>query len=146
MFLIPLLILGGVIYQNTVTNLQNEVISSKTTNLMHVKELIEQQFRGMEHAAAQIAINPKLLKFRIFSDGFSMMEAVDELSKYQLSSSFSSNLFLYYRGEQVIYSGAGFSQLNTFTSMQYQFEDWDEQEFYKDLNGTNKVIVKPAKK
>lgn len=131
-------------YQNMVVNLKQEVEDSIVNKLTLASKMVDMNMNELEQLAIKISYDPKLTKFMAERNGFSMMEAVEELSKYKASNDFADAVFLYFRGDDVIYSSDGLYQLNILINYVYKYKSWDRDQFYNEINNTEVPIIRPA--
>jgi two-component system response regulator YesN len=142
---IPITILGFVMYKNTVVSLQNEVEESNLNKLEQVNEMLELQIQGFSQTAAKISINPDLTPYMVKAGGQNAKEAIEELQMYKDNNTFASEVLLYFRGDDMIYSSAGTSTVDALTRYIYKFPDSSKKLFIDDLNNSKTMVVKPVK-
>src|SRR5699024_9794156 len=70
-------------------------------------------------------------------------EGIKELKKYKANSSIIEELFIYYHGDDKIYSANGLYSLGTVTDNMYTFNDSEKDEFINILH-TPCPVIKPA--
>ncbi|NWQ40746.1 helix-turn-helix domain-containing protein [Bacillus sp. EB106-08-02-XG196] len=139
MFFIPLVIMGIIIYKNSVVSLREGIEQSNIDMLNQVKNMTDERMEELEKLALRISYDYRLTPFMV-NDGFYGKEAIEELNKYKANSSIIKELFLYYRGDDNIYSANGAYSLDTFKKM-YHF---DQSEKIKEQLESNLPVVYSA--
>lgn len=142
-FSIPAVILGVMIYQNAVVNLRQEIETSNLTKLSQVKDIMDMQYKSLENTAIKISFNPALTPFMVKTGGYVTKEAIQELGEYKGNNPIVDDIFLYFRGDQAIYSSDGSSSLTTLTTQIYRFEDGER--FIDEINRLNVPTIEPVK-
>ncbi|MGF6949996.1 two-component system response regulator YesN [Neobacillus sp. B4I6] len=140
MFFIPLVIMGIIIYKNSVVSLREGIEQSNIDKLNQVKNMTDERMEELEKLALKISYDYRLTPYMV-NDGFYGKEAIEELNKYKANSSIIKELFLYYRGDRNIYSANGAYSLDTFNKM-YHFDQSDKK--MKDQLESNLPVVYPA--
>lgn len=143
-FLFPLIVLGYMMYGNAVVNLQNEIKDSNLNKLKFVKDALDGQIKGFRNTAVRIALDPLLTPFAVKNNSYNAKEAITRLQNYKDNSYMLDDVMLYFRGESSIYSVNGMHSISTLTRSIYQFQNWQEDAFYSDLNTLKKPTIRPA--
>lgn len=141
-FLIPFIIMSAIIYHNSVYSLRQEIEQSNINKLKQAKDMTDGRMKELKKLAARISYDPRLTPYMTSHDYYGG-EAIDELKKYKANSSIIEELFVYYHGENVIYSSSGTYSLDTLTKQMYQFDRWKKKNLINDLH-TEKPIIRPA--
>lgn len=141
-FLIPLLILTVFIYFNAVKTFRSEIEQTNINQLTQGKTVIDERMKELQNMASRIAYDKKLTSYCVHHP-YHSQESIEELTKYKATSSIVNELFLYFRGDEKIYSSEGVEDLNVFTS-RYTFQSWDKADLIHDLNTVRYPIMRPA--
>ncbi|MDI6618421.1 MAG: AraC family transcriptional regulator [Clostridiales bacterium] len=144
MFIIPLIIMGSMMYKNTVIDLKREVEVSSINKLEQINSLISMRMCELQNMAAKISYDPDLMSFMVKNGGYNTKKAIEELSKYKDNSSFIDEIFLYFRGDNIIYSSLGSNSLDTLIQYVYKYNAWDKQQFINDINNISFPSIRPA--
>ena len=120
MFFIPLVIMGIIIYKNSVVSLREGIEQSNIDMLNQVKNMTDERMEELEKLALRISYDYRLTPYMV-NDGFYGKEAIEELNKYKANSSIIKELFLYYRGDGNIYSASSDKTIKV----------WDHKSSYK---------------
>lgn len=143
-FLVPLLVLGAMIYQNAVVNLQKEIEAANLSKLNQVKDMLDLQMKGLEQTAVKISYDTRLTPFLLKSNGYNGLEAVQELGKYKANALIADEVLLYYRGENRIYTSSGTYSPSVLANDIYAFTERQAQSFIDALNTSEAEEVRPA--
>ncbi|TLS50102.1 AraC family transcriptional regulator [Paenibacillus antri] len=141
-FLVPLIFLTVIIYQNAVDNLRSEIEQKNVNQLVQAKTVIDGRMKELQDIASRIAYDEQLTPYRVQHPYFSR-EAIAALDKYKATNAIISELFLYIRGDDNIYSTQGMEHLDVFTE-RYKFHNWKPEALYRDLNETQHPTMRPA--
>lgn len=141
-FLIPLIILTVIIYQNAVHTLRSEIEQSNVNQLTQAKTMIDDRMKELQDMATRIAYDKQLTSYWVHHPYYSQ-DAIGALAKYKAASSIVNELFLFFRGDEKIYSTEGLENLDVFTR-RYRFHTWDKAALVRDLNTIRYPIMRPA--
>ncbi len=131
LFLIPVLVLGALLYWNTVRKLQEEVESFNLAKINQARTLLDEQFRGLEQTAGKISFDPRMSSYMFTGDAYTRIEAIEELKRYKINNPFADDLYVYFKDDVQIYSSAGSSSLPTF--LQVMLGSTEETELIRQL-------------
>ncbi|MCQ6561650.1 helix-turn-helix domain-containing protein [Paenibacillus mendelii] len=143
-FFIPSVVLGGMMYQNAVINLQAEIESSNLHNLNQVKEMIDRQMKGLEQTAVKISYDHRLTPFFLRTNDYYAMEAVQELGKYKANTLIAEEVLLYYRDGDMIYTSSGTYSLDVLTREIYRLDDKGKEDLLDLVKESDQKAVRPA--
>ncbi|NSW91090.1 MAG: helix-turn-helix domain-containing protein [Firmicutes bacterium] len=143
---IPLAIIGGLLYQDTVINLRKEIETSNLTKLNKVKDIMDLQIKQLDEITIKISNNLKLAKCMLTSNDYKSYEGIEELSNYITNNAFIDDIFLYYRGDNSIYSSKGKCTIDVLINRLYRFDKWGFKQFYSDINTIAKRTVRRVEK
>jgi len=142
-FLIPFTMVSAIFYKTSVQNLREEIIKFNTDKVEQVKEFLDTRMKELEGIANRISLDNQLTPY-MFSDPYYSKEAVKELTSYKANSAIIDELYLYYYGDDQIYSPRGSSTIETFIKMAYPFADKEGIKFKERLESTSMPVVKPV--
>jgi two-component system response regulator YesN len=145
-FSFPLVVLGILIYNNAVVNLQSEIKESNLNKLQFIKESLDLQIKGLSSTATKISFDPILTPFAVRNNSYGSKEAITRLSTYKDNSTIIDDIMLYFRGDEKIYTANGLHSLSTLTSSIYRFHSGQAAEFATEINTITKPMVRPAEK
>lgn len=142
-FLIPFTMISIIFYQTSVQNLKEEIIKSNTEKMGQVKEFSDTRMKELESIANRISLDHRLTPY-MFSEPYQSKQAIKELTSYKVNSAIIDELYLYYYGDDQIYSPRGSSAVETFISTVYPFKGDEANKFRESLESTSKPVVKPV--
>ncbi|MBM7565989.1 helix-turn-helix domain-containing protein [Paenibacillus sacheonensis] len=142
-FLVPLSGVTFVIYHNATANLRAEIEQSNVNQLNQVRQSIDTQMTNLLETASNISFDENLTKFMV-SHPYYSRGAIASLARYKTNNSILDELFLYYRGDDRIYSNLGMTDLDLVFDKLFRFDRWQPQEVKQALNGTAFNTVRPA--
>ncbi|NIK78053.1 YesN/AraC family two-component response regulator [Paenibacillus castaneae] len=142
-FLVPLSCVTFIIYHNATTNLRSEIEQSNVNQLNQVRLSIDNQMNNLLETANTISFDEHLTKFMV-SHPYYSREAIASLARYKTSNTMLEELFLYYRGDDKIYSSQGMTDLDLVFGDMFRFDRWQPEEIKQSLNETAVTTVRPA--
>lgn len=142
-FLVPLSGVTFIIYHNATTNLRSEIELSNVNQLNQVRLSIDNQMNNLLETANTISFDEHLTKFMV-SHPYYSRDAIASLARYKTSNTMLEELFLYYRGDDKIYSSQGMTDLDLVFDDMFRFERWQPEEIKQALNETLVTTVRPA--
>lgn len=141
-FLIPLVIMTVFIYLNAAKTLRTEIEQTNINQLTQAKTVIDERMKELQDMASRITYDEQLTRYLVHHPYYSR-EAIGALAKYKATSSIIDQIFLFFRGDQVIYSAQGLEGLDVFTK-RYIFDNWDRTDLIRDLNTVRTPTMRPA--
>lgn len=142
-FLVPLTGVTYFIYHNAAANLRSEIEQSNVNQLNQVKLTIDGHMTNLLEIASKISYDDRLTPFMVAHPLYSQ-EAIASLGQYQANNSLIQELFLYYHGDERIYSRLGVTDLDIVFGRTYRFERWQLPDVARALNDTKLTTVRPA--
>lgn len=141
-FLIPFITISIIFYHISVQNLREEIINSNTDKIEQVKEFSDSRMSELENIATRISLDHRLTPY-MFSQPYQSKEAIKELTSYKVNSAIVDELYIYFHGENQIYSPRGTSTVETFINHVYPFKESEASDFKTKLEAASKPIVQP---
>lgn len=141
-FLIPLVILTIFIYQSAVQNLRSEIEQTNVNQMVQAKTVIDERMKELQEIATRIAYDEQLTSYWAHHPYYSR-ETIGALTKYKATSSIINDLYLYFRGDELIFSPQGMERINVFTN-KYKFQSWSKTDLVQDLNTVRYPTMRPA--
>lgn len=132
-FLLPLLILTGILYNILGQHTKKQVISDNTATLNQVYQALDSEFSALEKTADDLSTNAKLntyyLKDPLYAD-----RAKNELQRYMITNKeLIKEIFIYYGQKNILYSHAGTLDREAFTTFKYPKTDLTPAQLVKNL-------------
>ncbi|MFB9276938.1 helix-turn-helix domain-containing protein [Cohnella cellulosilytica] len=144
-FLVPLSGVTLVIYHNATANLRAEIEQSSVNQLNQVKLSIDNHMTNLLETASKISFDEHLTRFMI-SDPYNSREGIASLARYKANNTMLEELFLYYHGDEAIYTNLGRTNLDVVFGDRFRFERWKPEEIKLALNEAPFATVRPSEK
>ncbi len=132
MLLVPLALLSVFIYNSAVRNLRSEIEQSHLNQLTQAKTIVDSHVQQLSDIASRVAYDDQLARYRVH-DPYYSLEAINALKNYKATSPIIGEMFLYFHGDERIYSTAGMTSLDVFHE-RYHFLNWDDSTLVEELN------------
>lgn len=144
-FLLPVAVLGWLMYQSAVVNLRGEIESATMRQLTQAKEATERNMVELSRIAAKIAYDPALTPYMVRHDRYASIGAIDALARYRALNGVTEDVHLYFRGGADIYSGLGVSDFDVFAKTYYRFDATEAKQFANLMDTVETPYVYPAR-
>ncbi|MEK3721292.1 helix-turn-helix domain-containing protein [Paenibacillus sp. FSL H8-0034] len=140
---IPLILIGGFIYQYFIETVRSEVIKNNKQVLSQVQYNLDVKMDELEKIAFQISLNNQLTPYRVTRDGYWGRQALQELNKYKTGNSFIYDLVLYYDKQPFLFSSYSTYQVEEFMDGLFGYTSWNQDQFRQDIlhNSLSKVYA-----
>lgn len=142
--LIPLIIMSAIMYNSFTQLLKDEANKSSNEMLLSVKDSIDTRIEELNKIAIQISGNSYLKSYTISSEESNFIKVVSTLNNISFPNNFYSECFLYYYGDNLVYSSKGTYRIDQFINDIYMYENWRSDDFFKDIKNINKYLVRPS--
>ena len=142
MLLVPLALLSVFIYNSAVRNLRSEIEQSHLNQLSQAKTIVDTHVKQLSDIASRVAYDVQLARYRVH-DPYYSLEAINALKNYKATSPIIGEMFLYFHGDERIYSTAGMTSLDVFHE-HYHFLDWEGPKLVEDLNSVKFPVIQPT--
>lgn len=144
LLLVPMLILGGIIYNSFVKILDNEVVNKNLSMLAQVKETVEEKMFELWKVSALIGESPDFNRVKVKASQLNQQMVIQRLGSHVFTNVFIDEILLYYRGDNIIYSSSGTYSPYNFINIIYNYKSWNEEDFYHDINSVASPVIRPA--
>ncbi|WP_168120113.1 helix-turn-helix domain-containing protein [Paenibacillus sp. HB172176] len=141
-FALPVLLFGVLLYQYALSSLMNVIEDTGIQSLNQVRNMTDMRMSELKNISARISADPDLSPYMIKSDGFHTREAVRKLGEYKDNSIIIDEIYLYFRGDNYIYSSEGSNELTTLSKYFYKFDGADERQFLQMLDTVESPVIK----
>lgn len=143
--LLPITVMTFLVYNVFVNKLQDEAILGNLNTLDKVRYAMDEQLKRVEETTYQLLIEDNRLSTYRVSDehGYKSWGIIREIKKYQKLNPFVQEIWLYYRGEQSVYTNSSVYSLSLLAGDIYQFTDWTKDQMLSDLSSLAKQLIKP---
>ncbi|RKN85484.1 helix-turn-helix domain-containing protein [Paenibacillus ginsengarvi] len=139
----PLMLLGYSGYNQLVGMINRTVEQSNREMLEQIGRGANDKLIAMNKIAGRIASNPELTPYALGQSLYNGYQA-KRLLEYKMTDDFIHELFLYIRGDEVLYSPLSTYQLPLYINDIYRYSDWNEERFRRDLNTSSSPALRPA--
>jgi two-component system response regulator YesN len=142
--LIPLMILGLLIYYNFFKVLENELNKNNMNMLLHLQDSLDNRLVELNKIAYQIYSSPILTPYNMkMETPLNAKEGITELKKYITGNNFPYEVFVYYDELDRVYSSSVTYSVSEFLQ-NFSYSDWKRDQFYKDMRSSQKTVTRPA--
>jgi len=141
-FLIPFSILGFTMYHNSVISIKSQIETTSLNQLEQIKYIIDLRLEELSDISVRIAYDPSLTPFMLQNGGYAAKAAINELGKYKANSAIVENIYLYIRGDQMIYSQEGMQSLDVVANRLYRMTEAAKVQLIDELNHTNAPLLR----
>ncbi|MGG1554799.1 helix-turn-helix domain-containing protein [Paenibacillus ferrarius] len=140
---IPVLLLGCVLYMNSVSQFQKEITSFHMNKLEQAQLDLDAGIANLQKVALQISMDSKLSPYFV-SEGYRAIETTAEIKKFRNGNPLIREIFLYYRGTDLLHTSSGSYSTDSFK--EYMFNDfgWDKMYFLNQLNAATTQSIESA--
>lgn len=132
--IIPILFLALYVDVRIFETLENEVITNDVNTLHQVKNGIESHLIQLQKIRNEIYMDTNKSSFYFKEDPMQAVQRIDELRAYQVTNPYLTDIFLYYCGDDYIYTSTGSCRLELMMKDFFHYEDWDYDDFYHTIN------------
>jgi len=140
--LIPLIFMTVLIYKNAVTNLRTEIEQSRLAQLTQAKVVIDGRMKELSEIATRISYDNRLTNYEVHNS-VTNRESIQALDQYKATSAIMDEIYLYFHGDDKIYSSKGLNDFNVFTTNTH-FKTWNKVALFRDLNHVKYPTIRPT--
>lgn len=141
-FVIPLLVLGAIMYVSFSQLLKDEISRNSVDMLSSAQSVIDSRIEELNNTAIQISSNPSFRPDELSQNFMNVVNAVNQLGNISLTNKFYSGIFIYYKENDLIYSSSGTYRIDQLFKYIYNFKGWDTESFINDMNSLKNITVK----
>lgn len=142
LLIIPLLLIGLLVYQHYVTILQDEVTSNHQRMLEQIQESFDLEIKELHKMSAEIAANPELTPYQLNQNMYNAVKAKRLFLTYTSANNFIKDVFLYMKDQPYIFSGSSSYPTSLFFDTFYRYENWTFEQFTKDMNTLSRPVLR----
>ncbi len=129
-----------VFYQMSVSSIQDEIEQSNMGKLEQVKDIADARLEELQQIAHRISMDHRLTPY-MFTEPYYSKLAINELTTYSVNSSIVDSLFLYYYGQENIYSSRGVNTIDIYTDV-YQFASYEIEQLKREMETLEQPTVR----
>ncbi|WMT39466.1 AraC family transcriptional regulator [Paenibacillus sp. D2_2] len=130
------------IYKNAVTNLRTEIEQSRLAQLTQAKVVIDGRMKELGEIATRISYDNRLTNYEVHNS-VTNRESIQALDQYKATSAIMDEIYLYFHGDDKIYSSKGLNDFDVFTN-NLQFKTWNKVALFRDLNHVTYPTIRPT--
>jgi AraC-like DNA-binding protein len=127
--IVPLIILGFLLYRNSVVVLKNNIETLKAKELSNVQISMDNEISELEKISLRIAYDRSLNQQILQDNEYNAYLAISLLGTHVSSSKLSPEVFLHFRDSNVLYSSQGKLRVSTLIDYIYHFKDAQKNDF-----------------
>ncbi|TBL72391.1 helix-turn-helix domain-containing protein [Paenibacillus thalictri] len=133
---IPVIVLGCVLYGNSVSQFQKEIASFHISKMNQAQLNMDNGISSLQKVALQISMDSKLSPYWI-TEGYRAIETTAQIKKYKEGNPLIREIFLYYRNSDMLHTSSGSFSTDSFK--EYMFNDfgWNKPYFIDQLNAAD---------
>lgn len=121
-FSIPFITISIIFYYMSINNLKNEIIQSNTSKLEQVMDFTNSWTYEFKNIATRISYDSRLTPYMLKQPSTGV-EAINQLSSFQVNSSIIDNIYLIYHDEDITFSSKGESTFDVAMGKSNQIKD-----------------------
>ena len=140
--LLVLLVLFGYLYYRVNLEVREKVIDSQINRLNRIAYQHEAYVSSMLNTAEQIGLSPFIEPFVFEEEPHKAYELMLQLAPYTVSNYFCNQMYVYFTGDDHLYSAKESMRLDMFCSMT-RFDSLNEQTLSALLNTSGKMTILP---
>ncbi len=127
--IVPLIILGFLLYRNSVVVLKNDLEMLKAKELSNIQTSMDNEISELEKISLRIAYDKSLNQQILHDNEYNAYLAISLLGTHVSSSKLSPRVFLHFRDSNVLYSSQGKLRVSTLMDYIYHFKDAKKKDF-----------------
>jgi two-component system response regulator YesN len=141
--IIPVIVLGCILYINSVGHFQKEIASFHISKLKQAQLDMDNSISTLQKIALQISMDSKLSSYSI-SEAYRAMDTTAQIKKYKEGNPLIREIFLYYRNIDMMHTSSGSFSTDSFK--QYMFNDfgWHKLYFLHQLDVANTLSIESS--
>lgn len=143
-FMLPFLILGGLVYWFFIDTFQHEVLANNTNQMELTRSVIDDRIAQLHTISTQITLNQELRFNRALEDPMVARSTIASLKNFAVTNKFINEIFLYVHGDQHILSSTSSLPITTMNKFLYAYPNWKTQDFIDALTSSKYPSVRPA--
>ncbi|MCQ6560728.1 helix-turn-helix domain-containing protein [Paenibacillus mendelii] len=142
LLVIPLLLIGLLVYQHSVAILQDEITSNHQRMLEQIQDSFDLKIKELHKISAEIASKPELTPYQLKQNMYNAVKAKNVFLTYTSANNFIKEVFLYIKDQPYIYSGSSTYPSSLFIDTFYRYKNWSYAQFTKDMNELSRPVLR----
>ena len=140
-FILPLCMLGFLIYTYYIDIYQQKVIDGMADSLNRIAMSVDFQIAQINEISDKIFTNTDLRNTSLESDAYSGISIIKELGKYKTANNFISEIILYDEGSDYLLSSKSSYPIGLFCKL-HSFKALGEENFAETMNSITSRVVR----
>lgn len=145
-FVMPLIIMTGILYKTSVLDLQKEIEESFLLKLSQLKDNLDAEMKELNYTALKISFDNKLTSTKINGSEYDKAESIDQISQYKANNRFIEDLLVYYKDSGKVFSSIGQYSLSTMFDYIYVLDKNDRDNFEYIINNITAPNLRASEK
>ena len=137
--LIPILIMGIMMYTNIIVKLRSSIEESSMAALNQVNKQIEDRTKELSNITAKLSTNPMFISSYKKISGYDTIELVEKLREIKSNNEFIYDIFFFSNRSDQFFSASGAMKLNSFVKHVSTITEADL--FTQYINDTDEPVV-----
>ncbi|MCF2941079.1 helix-turn-helix domain-containing protein [Paenibacillus alkaliterrae] len=142
LLIIPLLLIGLLVYQHYVAILKDEITSNHQRMLEQIQDSFDSKIKEMNKISAEIASKPELTPYQLKQNMYNAVKAKNLFLTYTSANIFIKEVFLYIKDQPYVYSGSSTYPTALFIDTFYRYENWSFEQFTKDMSELDRPVLR----
>jgi two-component system response regulator YesN len=146
-FLLPLFVLGIVIYQDSYVKVKQTLEQSASSYLEQLRSYTESRLKDINYTTERIRFDYALQHYTILEGPEAQLRAIERLHLYKSDNSTTQELLLYLHGQKdqdLVFTSRGIIQLSALASSAFRFSTEQQQQFIRIMRNTKSAYILPA--
>lgn len=147
--LIPLLLLGTLIYNNLIGALSNQAKNATLTMLSQALDVMDMRMKELHYISVQLPRNPNVMPVLYSGDinnisPYQYYKLREELKNYRATNAFIDNIAIYLRNSDMIVNADSKYSTATFFNNIYQYKQISSSSMNYMINTVQNLTIRPA--
>lgn len=139
-----MLFIGILVFNYFTYILRTDVEKSTQNMLEQERAMMDMRLLEMQRMTVQISTSSSLSPYILSENAYRTLQGIKELRNYVATNSFISDIFVYMRGGDFIYSPFGTYTPSSFIRKVFVYKDWEEKDFLYTLENVEEAMLRPA--
>ncbi|NSW90554.1 MAG: AraC family transcriptional regulator [Firmicutes bacterium] len=139
---IPIIILGGLLYNNLNKSYWEEITNYRKINANHLINTFESEYKIINSIALRIAFDALMSMSVIKQNDYQSKNASNTLSRYIAESSIINEIYLYFKDDNRVYCSRGVMSIYTMFGSDFSFSESEKAYFMELMSNTKGILIK----
>lgn len=143
LLIIPIVIVSVFSYQHFVSILKEEIMLDHERMLEQMRDTFDTKIKEMNRISYEISMNPELTPYHLEQNMYNAYSA-KRLLNFTVANDFIQNVLLYFQDMKYIYSSTSTYSIPVFKEKVYNYQNWSDGQFIKDLHSFKYPVFRPS--